>query len=319
MRVVLQESGLSVQKTPYIAAKNKRRQGSPMRMVYHLGAHCTDDERLIRCLLKNREVLAQQGIIVPAPQRYRTLLRDTAIQLKGTPASAEMQASLLEQIVPDGSVERLIFSWEHFLGLPNWALDGVIYPAAGDRVRAFAQIFPDVPAEFHLALRNPATFLPALVAKQTKPDVDKVFAGTDPLDWRWSDTIRRIITVNPGIALTVWCDEDTPLIWPEVLQAVSGHGADTTLDGVFDVLASIMTADGLKRLRAYLDTKGPFTPDRRRRAVTAFLDKFARPDQLEVQIDVPGWTQALVARMSEAYEQDVALIAQMPGVTFIAP
>jgi hypothetical protein len=290
-----------------------------MRMVYHLGAHCTDDERLIRCLLKNREVLAQQGITVPAPQRYRNLLRDTAIQLKGSPASAEMQASLLDQIVPEGHIERLIFSWEHFLGLPNWALNGVIYPAAGDRVRAFVQIFPDVPAEFHLALRNPATFLPALVAKQTKSNDDNVLAGKDPLDWRWSDTIRRIMKVNPDISLTVWCDEDTPLIWPEVLQAVSGYVAETPLDGSFDLLASIMTADGLKRLQAYLDTKGPFTPERRRRAVTAFLDKFARPDQLEVQIDVPGWTQDLVTRMSDIYEQDVALIAQMPGVTFIAP
>jgi hypothetical protein len=319
MAVLLQESGLSVQKTPYIARKKRRRQGSPMHMVYHLGAHCTDDERLIRCLLKNREVLGQQGIAVPDPQRYRTLLRDTAVQLKGTPASAGMQAALLEQILPEGQFERMIFSWEHFLGLPNWALNGVIYPAAGDRVRAFTQIFPDVPVAFHLALRNPATFLPALVAKQTNPPEANGLAGTDPLDWRWSDTVRRIIKVNPGMSLTVWCDEDTPLIWPEVLQTVSGHTGETPLEGGFDLLASIMTADGLKRLQAYLETKGPFTPERRRRAVTAFLDKFALPEQLEVQIDVPGWTQDLVARMSDLYEHDVARIAQMPGVTFIAP
>ena len=25
-----------------------------MEIVYHLGAHCTDEERLLRCLLKNR-------------------------------------------------------------------------------------------------------------------------------------------------------------------------------------------------------------------------------------------------------------------------
>ncbi len=54
-----------------------------MRIVYHLGAHCTDDERLVRCLLKNRGTLAEQGIVVPGPTRYRNLLRDTAATLKG--------------------------------------------------------------------------------------------------------------------------------------------------------------------------------------------------------------------------------------------
>ena len=55
----------------------------PMRIVYHLGAHCTDDDRLVRCLLKNRALLADQGITVPSPTRYRKLLRDTVMQLRG--------------------------------------------------------------------------------------------------------------------------------------------------------------------------------------------------------------------------------------------
>jgi hypothetical protein len=290
-----------------------------MRIVYHLGAHCTDEERLIRCLLKNRGVLAPQGIIIPPPSRYRGLLRDTAIQLKGATASLETQAIVLDQIMSEDRAERLIFSWEHFLSLPNWALNRTLYPSAGERVRAFTQIFPEIEAEFHLALRNPATFLPGLLSKQTPPDYAKAMAGAEPLDLRWSDTIRRIQRMNPAVNLTVWCDEDTPLIWPEVLQAVAGYAPDTVIDGTFDVLAMIMTADGLRRLRAYLETKGPFTPERRRRAVTAFLDKFARADQLEVQIEMPQWTADLVARMTEAYDRDVALIAAMPGVTFIAP
>ena len=47
-----------------------------MEIVYHLGAHCTDEERLLRCLLKNRGALSAQGIVVPGPARYRNLLRD---------------------------------------------------------------------------------------------------------------------------------------------------------------------------------------------------------------------------------------------------
>jgi hypothetical protein len=89
-----------------------------MRIVYHLGAHCTDEERLVRCLLKNRAVLAEQGIVVPSPTRYRKLLRDTAVQLRGATASIETQALILDQIMEEAVADRLILSWDSFLSFP---------------------------------------------------------------------------------------------------------------------------------------------------------------------------------------------------------
>ena len=72
-----------------------------MRIVYHLGAHYTDEERLLKCLLKNRQTLSQRGVIVPSPKRYRNLLRDTAIELKGKAASRDTQALILDQIMEE--------------------------------------------------------------------------------------------------------------------------------------------------------------------------------------------------------------------------
>ncbi len=112
-----------------------------MRIVYHLGAHCTDEERLVRCLLKNRAVLADQGIVVPSPTRYRKLLRDTAVQLKGATASIETQALVLEQIMDEDVADRLILSWDSFLSFPQWVIRGQMYAFAGERIRAFTQIF----------------------------------------------------------------------------------------------------------------------------------------------------------------------------------
>jgi hypothetical protein len=314
----LQETRATVQKTAYIAAKETDRAG-PMRIVYHLGAHCTDEDRLIRCLLKNRAVLAQQGIVVPPPNRYRTLLRDTAMQLKGQAASQDTQALVLDQVMDEDKAERLILSWDNFLSFPNWALKGTLYPAAGERVRAFAQVFPDIPAEFHLAIRNPATFLPPLFKRLKDRSYDDFMGGADPVLLRWSDVVGQIRAQNPDAALTLWCDEDTPLIWPEVLAAVSGMAAETVLEDADDLLAQIMTPDGMVRMRAYIAEKGPLTPDRRRRVVTAFLDKFAKSDEIEMDIAMPGWTAETVATMTQAYEVDVARIKAMPGITFIAP
>ncbi|MEF3046577.1 hypothetical protein [Pseudotabrizicola sp. L79] len=290
-----------------------------MRIVYHLGAHCTDEERLLRCLLKNRDVLGQQGIVVPGPTRYRSLLRDTAITLKGQPASRDTQALVLEQIMEEDRAERLILSWENFLSFPQWVLKDRLYPAAAERVRAFTQIFPEIEAEFHLAIRNPATFLPDLYAKQRDKTYEQFMQGADPLLLHWSDVIEDVLEQNPGVPFTVWCDEDTPLIWPEVLQAVSGHAPGTVLEDSDDVLAAIMAGEGLTRLRAYLAEHAITAPAQRRRVVSAFLDKFALPDRVEMEIDLPGWTEETVEALTAAYLADVQRIKTLPGVTFITP
>jgi hypothetical protein len=296
------------------------KQAKPfMRIVYHLGAHFTDEERLLKCLLKNRDVLAQHDIVVPAPKRYRALLRETAIALKGQAATRDNQALILEQIMEEDHADRLILSWDSFLSLPPWVLKDTLYPAAGERVRAFSQIFPEIEAEFHLAIRNPATFLPALYDKQRQKPYQDFLAGADPFDLRWSDVVERILDSNPDAPLTIWCDEDTPLIWPEVLQAVAGLPDGVRLDGEDDLLLSLMSTDGMTRLRAYLESHPPATVLQRRKIVSAFLDKFALPDRIDMQIDMPGWTEDSVAELSHLYEEDVARIAQMAEVTFLAP
>lgn len=290
-----------------------------MRIIYHLGAHFTDDERLLRCLLKNRDLLVQNEIVVPGPNRYRRLLRETATKLKGKAATVDEQALILEQIMEEDRANRLILSWESFLSLPNYVLNERLYPAAGERVRAFCQIFPEIEAEFHLAIRNPASFLPQLYGRLKPENYRDFLNGADPLDMCWSDVIERIVDANPGVPLTVWCDEDTPLIWPEILRAVAGLPEGTQLDGEADLISGLMSGEGLSRLEAYLQSHPPQSVMQRRKIVSAFLDKFALPERIDQEIEMPGWSEDMVAEMTKAYDADVARIAQMGEITFLAP
>ncbi len=295
------------------------RTPNPMRIAYHLGPHGTDDDRLLRTLLANRTALLAEGIVVPDPGRYRNLIRDTAVQLKGKPASRDTQALVLDQIMDEAAADRLVLSWDCFLAFPQWAVKKGLYPNGGDRMRAITQIFPEIEAEFHLAIRNPVTFLPELLKRLRGKSYAEYMEGTSPISLLWSDLISAILQNNPGVPLTVWCDEDTPLIWPEVLQAVSGHSDALALSGEDDLLATIMTADGMRRMNAYLDTHPVQTVAQRRRVVSAFLDKFAQADQIDMPIEIPEWTEDLIDAMTRQYEGDVAYIATIPGVTFIAP
>jgi hypothetical protein len=290
-----------------------------MRIVYHLGAHCTDEDRLVRCLLKNRATLAEQGIIVPSPTRYRKLMRDTAIQLRGNAASEDTEAMILDQIMDEASADRLILSWTSFLGFPAYAVGDGLYPGGGERLRDFTLIFPDIEPEFHLGIRNPATFLPDLRVRAQGKGHEDILHRVDPLRLRWSDTVRSILQANPGVPLTVWCDEDTPLIWPEVLQSVSGHDPALRLEDDDELLALLMTEAGLARYHGYCRDHPPQSVAHRRRIVTAFLEKFGRPERLTADAGAPGWTEELVEDLTTAYLEDVERIARIPGVRLIEP
>lgn len=291
-----------------------------MHVVYHIGAHCTDEERLLKCLLKNKGELAEAGIAVPGPSRYRDLIREAMLELRGKPAGSEMQRDILAGILDEDAADRLILSNRSFLSAPTRVLaQHMLYPQAGEKSAWLANMLPDHSCEFHLALRNPATFIPALFRRTKEADFNSFIAGIDPAAVRWSDMVRRIRGACPQARLTVWCNEDTPLIWPEVLAGLTGLAAEQELRGSYDFLASLMSASGMTRLRRYLDTHPPKSELQRRRIVAAFLDKFALTEELEEELDVPGWTVALVDELSDRYDEDCYRIEAMEDVTFIAP
>jgi hypothetical protein len=137
-----------------------------MQVVYHLGAHSTDEERLVRGLLRSKGELAQRGVIVPGPGRYRPVLRETLVKLKGQAASRDVQEVILDAVMDEDEAERLVFSHEFFLCIPHKVVsEGAFYPMAARKVAALANVFPDQHCQFFLSLRNPATLIPALLGR----------------------------------------------------------------------------------------------------------------------------------------------------------
>ena len=118
-----------------------------MQIAYHFGAHCTDEDRLLKCLFKNQGALADRGIIVTGPQRYRTQLRKAVDELRGMPASSAKQAELLRDIdIPEGT-ERLIFSHSAFFSSAGGAMGlGRFYPRRGSWRKDMRGFFPNTSA-----------------------------------------------------------------------------------------------------------------------------------------------------------------------------
>ena len=289
-----------------------------MRISFHLGVHETDDDQLVRSLLKNTKVLLAENVAVPGPGRYRSIINQVVEKLKGGRASPDTQDVLLEQILEADDTERLVLSSPYFLSNHPGALRaGRLYPRAGAATLALANLFPDTPVEFFLAVRNPATFVPALHMRLQQAPFAEYIAGIDPDTLVWSDMIRDIRAANPDAPITVWCNEDTPLIWPEVMHRVAGLAPEVTLMGGFDILSKIIAKEGIKRIRGHLAAHPPANEAQRRRILMAFLDKYALEDEVEEELDLPGWTDTLIDHLTEVYDDDLTEISRIEGVEVI--
>ncbi len=293
-----------------------------MHVVLHAGAHCTDESRLLKTLFKNRQKLAENGVSLPRPRHYRQLLTETVKALSKRSVSPDSRSAFLDAVLeldPE-TVDRVVMASENFFCVPKIAIKkGQLYPFAGSRMAHLTQLFDGDTVELFLGIRNPATYLPAMFAATPHTSFVDFADGADPRDIRWSRTISHIRMEAPNVPITVWCNEDTPLIWGEIVREMAGLTAAEPIEGAFDLLQEIMSPEGMERFHTYRDSHPDMTEMQTRRVITAFLDKFAMEDALEEEVALPGWTDDLVEEMTDLYEEDVDDIARIPGVTLIAP
>lgn len=294
--------------------------GGSMIITMHIGAHCTAGAQLMRGLLKNKGALGEHGVVVPGPARYREILPDVMKKIKSDPASPATQEMIIDQITETEKCDRLILSYEDVICLaPNIFENGDFYGKARFKLPWLRNVFADHPMEFVLGIRNPAGLVQEAFAEcGARKGYDDFMSGADPDHLRWSHVISTIREVCPDVPLKVYALEDAPLSWEWILRSVAGVGDRVRLEGGLDMLVPVMQREGMARLRSYLASHTPQNDHQRRRILMAFVDKYAATDEMEIEIDLPGWDDARVAAMSERYEDDLYLIEGMDGVTLIS-
>lgn len=291
-----------------------------MQIILYSGAHQTSEYRLTKCLLRNADLFRSRGVAVPGPGKYRDLLSSSCRALGDGYPSPGARDVLIDVILDDEACDRMILSQPGLFSAANYAVqDGKIYQHAGLRVAQMQRLFEHDQIELFMGIRNPATFLPAILGQAPENLVRKTLAATDPMQLRWSDTISDIREMAPQVPITLWCYEDAPLIWAQIIREIAGLEHGEKISGGFDLLSAIMSNDGMKRFRAYLHEHQGMTEMQKRRVIAAFLDKFGLDEVLDEELNLPGWTEDLVDAMTDHYDEDVYTMQRMPGVTFIDP
>jgi hypothetical protein len=291
-----------------------------MKIALHAGAHCTDEGRIGRTLLRNRDDLLPQRVSVPPLSNYTVLIREAIHALDRSAPAEDSQEVLLDTILEEDEADRLVLTNENFFGTPRMSMkSGQFYPEAEDRVGSLCQLFPDCEIELFLAIRDPGTFIPAIHAMANKVPLPSLLNDTDPGTLRWSHLITRLREAEPDVAITVWCNEDSPLVFGELIRSMAGLPENARIKGAFDLLSEIMSAEGMKRFRAYFAENPTMTEPQKRRAMTAFLKKYAIEDKVEEDLDLPPWPLEVFEYLTDAYEEDAEVIAKIPGVRMLTP
>ena len=291
-----------------------------MQVVIHAGAHVTDEDRLVNCLALNRGMLSEIGTNIPEPSNYRKLISDLFRVAQSSGLAEDARDVLLDGILQGEASDRVVLSSAGFFGTPKMALSpGQLYTTTEDRLTTLSQIFRGDQMEFFIALCNPASYLPAMFRKAPFDSFDDFMRGSDPRSIRWSEMILRVRTALPDLPITIWCNEDLPLVWSQVIREMAGLDLISGFEGEFSLLDEIMTPAGMERFKSYLSERPGISESQKRRVIAAFLDKFARDEAIEEELDIPGWTEALVEELTEIYDEDLFVIQSIPGVSVITP
>lgn len=291
-----------------------------MQIVYHIGANCTDQDLLLKSLLKNSESFDSLGVKIPRPSKYRSLIRKTIQSLNGKFPPSNTREILLDAILNDEQCNRLVMSHSQFMCVHRRVFENsIFYELAEQKLRGLDNLFPEDEIEIFLGLRNPATFIPEIYNDSPVDKFTDFIRGTDPLKLRWSDLVARIRSFLPRASLTVWCNEDTPLIWAQLIRELAGVDSFTKITGGFDLLSVIISTEGLRAFVTYLKANPPKTEQQKRDIIAAFLEKYSLIEEVEDEVDIPGWTQEFLAQLTANYDDDVDNIKRLEGVNFIGP
>ncbi len=291
-----------------------------MDIVLHTGAQFTEEGRLLKCLLRNKESFAQRGIAVPGPGKYRQLISQRLAAFDQGASQEHSGQQLLGSILEGQRAKRVILSLPNLFGLPKGALrSGFLYPRAAMQLDRLQRLFAPHSLHMFMALRNPATLLPDLAQHAKIPDAATLLAGVPAQDIRWSHSIKFLRSQLPQVKITIWSFEDAPFLWAQIIREMAGLAPGEKIIGGFDLLSDILSPDGMAQFRGQLKRQPSLDETGKRRLMVEMLEAHGVGEKIEAEVDFPGWSAAMIEQLTQLYEADLLQLAQLPNLRLLVP
>jgi len=289
---------------------------APVELVFHLGAHATDEGRIAGWLAQNAAVLEDQGLALPPPRRFLALISQAlAAHGQDGPASAARETALLREL-GIGARRRLVVSAPGLLGPIQQVIEqeGFYHKDVARRIYGLRVLFPRCNLHFLLAIREAGAFLPALLAQLPDDAADSLLPYLDDDILPWSLLVATLRRHAPAAALTVWRHEALPQVWPQVLATLVGPGRRIPIEGMMDFATMGLSAEGRLRAGRYLAANPPADAARLQKVMALFSERFGQPPDSAPDPALPQWARQHIARLALSYETEWADIASLDGV-----
>ncbi len=291
-----------------------------MQVAIHAGAAFTDEGRLLTSLQTNNTTLSQTGTRFFGPRRFRQVFNPVFQALHSGSLTPKGEDRLRNVLPSDENAQRAIFLSNEFAGDRGATLlDGQLYPRAGERMALLEHAFHGHQVEIFLALKNLGSFIPKLLMSLPEAERAAVIDNTDLSCLSWIGMIDDIRDLAPNVKITLWCNEDTPFIWGDIIRAIADLPDDTPINKEFDLLLSLLTDEGKQKAADLTQPDSNLTRGEITDALALILTENAEPDKIEEELDLSGWNSDIVDAFSELYEQDIDRLETTTGVRFLRP
>lgn len=291
-----------------------------MQVAIHAGAHFTDEGTLLKLLQTNAKAIGQHGAAYWGGRAYKNTFKP-ALGPVGERPPAEITLGRFRKIVPKArEINRAVLSSAEYIGERTTALmDGQFYSQAGKRLALLDQLFAEDTVELFVGLRNPGSYIPKVLMSLSPAEREGILRSTDLSCLSWLTMIEDVRDLAPDVKITLWSNEDSPLIWGDLARMLAGLPEDTPLESEYEFLSSLLSAAGKQELQQ-LTGQGLLPNDAGLKAELAkIFQEHAQIEAIEEEVELTGWDQDIVSAFTELYEQDLARLQSMPDIRFIKP
>ena len=169
------------------------------------------------------------------------------------------------------------------------------------------------------ALRNPASFVPNLFHASNVTEFGGILNNSNPLSLKWSELVLRLRNAFPDLPMFLWCNEDTPFIWGQIIRTLTNLPYPQKIRGDFDLYQWGGGGGAFARFQQYLETHPSMNVSQLKKVMFAFAERFALPDVMDEVIDAPNWTDTLIEKLTIIYDKDIEAIARIPKTQLLLP
>lgn len=287
----------------------------PQFLSLHLGAHKTASTHLQKSLQKHRKLMARNGVCFIGPRYLRKPehgLSQLFSRREDTPfLSTETLAGLAE------GAKRVVISEENALGAAlSPMFESVLYPAADLRVEAALSDVDGVEVSLFLAMREPSDWLASMYRQRLWSgdwqDFNGFLGKHDPLVMKWSNLIDRLRRLEKVPQIFVWRYEDYPKVSGPVLRRMVGWRLGPRIPRIDGRVNEGLTEAVVNELVA-LKTPKPGEPKIQIKEVRERLKEAPQDNSFD------PWPPGIREKSKQAYEADIAKLAEFDEVTLLKP